>query len=182
MKIFYTAIILAVALTVCGIPNSIAEVYTWTDEDGVKHFSDRPPNDPKQRVKPAFRSYEYNEAADRQRTETENKELQKVVKSIDENYEKEQQEEKQRQAEEEANRPPTMEERVAAEREKLNQTIAELEAKPLEFFGSQRNKIRTIGYYNYRLDDLARDPEKYFSEPTSFEGNVKLPADEPEKQ
>jgi hypothetical protein len=178
MKIFITAIILAFALTVFGIPNSFAEVYTWTDEDGIKHFSDQPPQDPKDRVKPAFPSYKYNEAADRQQNETDSKELQKIVESIDETYEKEQQEAKQRQAEEEANRPPTMEERVAAEREKLNQKIAELEAKPLEFFGSQRNKIRMLGYFNYRLEDLARDPEKYFGEPTRFEGNVQLPAED----
>jgi hypothetical protein len=75
-----------------------------------------------------------------------------------------------------------MEEKVAAERERLNDKIAELEAKPLEFFGSQRNKIQTLGYYNYRLEDLAKDPEKYFREPTQFEGNVKNPAAEKETQ
>lgn len=182
MKTVLTAIILTFALTALGIPSTIAEVYTWTDEDGIKHFSDQPPQDPKDRVKPAFRSYEYNEAADRQRTETDSEELQKVIKNIDEDYEKAQQEEKRRQEEAEANRPPTMQERVAAERERLNKKIAELEAQPLEFFGSQRNKIRALGYYNYRLEDLAKDPEKYFSEPTNFEGNVKLSGDEQDQQ
>jgi len=182
MKTVLSAIILTFALTVLGIPSTIAEVYTWTDENGIKHFSDQPPEDPKDRVKPAFRSYEYNEAADRKQNETNSKELEKIVQSIDEDYEKAQQEKKRRREEAEANQPPTMQERVAAERERLNKKIAELQAQPLEFFGSQRNKIRALGYYNYRLEDLARDPEKYFGEPTNFEGNVKLSGDEQDQQ
>jgi hypothetical protein len=181
MKILITAILLTFALTVFGVPNSTAEVYTWTDENGVKHFSDQPPADAKG-AKPAFPAYEYDEAADRQRTQTDKKELQKVVKTIDANYEKEQQEEKRRQQEEEANQPPTMDERVAAEREKLLEKINQLESYPLDYFGSQRNKILTIGYYRYRLEDLGKNPEKYFSEPTNFEGNVRHPEDEPKYQ
>lgn len=181
MKIVTTAIVLAFAFTVWGVPALKAEVYTWTDENGVKHFSDRPPADAKG-AKPAFPSYEYDETADKQRTKTDSKKLKKIIKDVDEDHEKTEQEEKQRQEAAEANRPPTMDERVAAEREKLNQKIAELEAKPLEFFGSQRNKIQTLGYYNYRLEDLAKDPEKYFREPTRFEGNVKNPAAEKEMQ
>ena len=178
MKILKTTILLTIVLTVFGVSNSTAEVYTWTDENGVRHFSDRPPADARG-AKPAFPAYEYDEAADRKRTETDEKELQKVVKNIDENYERAQQEEKQRQEEEEANKPPTMEEKVAAERDKLLQKIAELESYPLDYFGSQRNKILTIGYYRYRLEDLGKDPEKYFAEPTNFEGNVRHPEDEP---
>jgi len=180
MKTITVAFVLMFALTVFGVTAPNAEVYTWTDENGDKHFSDRLPADAKG-AKQAFPAYEHDDAADRQRTETDSKELQKVIKTIDEDYEKAQQEEKRSQEEAEANRPPTMEERVAAEREKLNQKIAELEEQPLEFFGSQRNKILTIGYYNYRLEDLAKDPEKYFSEPTQFEGNVRHPSDEQEK-
>lgn len=180
MKIFTTAIVLAFAFTVWGTPALKAEVYTWTDENGIRHFSDQLPADAKG-AKPAFPSYKYNEATDKQRTETDSNELQKVVDKIGENYDKQQQEDKRRQEEAEANRPPTMEERVAEEKTKLNQKIADLEAKPLEFFGSQKNKIRTIGYYNYRLADLEKDPEKYFSEPAPpFEGNVKYPAAEKE--
>jgi hypothetical protein len=75
-----------------------------------------------------------------------------------------------------------MDERVAAEREKLLEKINQLESYPLDYFGSQRNKILTIGYYRYRLEDLGKNPEKYFSEPTNFEGNVRHPEDEPKYQ
>ena len=68
-----------------------------------------------------------------------------------------------------------MQERVDAERKRLENKIAELEEKPLSYFGSQKNKRVRIGYYRYRLEDLMQDPEKYFKQPSSFEGNVKYP-------
>jgi len=183
MKKIAILVALALCFSFLGVLALNAEVYTWTDEDGVKHYSDQPPSDPKYRVNPLFKSYEYDEAADRQRTEDDNKQLQKIVKSIDEEYDQRQQEEKRQQEEAEQNRPPTLEERAAAERERIQQAIAELEAKPLEYFGSQRNKTLTIGHLHYRLEDLARDPEKYFREgPPPFEGNVKNPAEAAEEK
>lgn len=67
------------------------------------------------------------------------------------------------------------EERVAAEKERLEAKIAELEAKPLDYFGSQKNKRTRVGFYKYRLELLLEDPDKYFSEPEQFEGNIKKP-------
>jgi len=180
MKIFKTALTLAFVITVWGAGPLKAEVYIWIDENGVKHYSDQQPEDSK-KAKSAFPAYEYDEAADKQRTEADSKELQNVIDTIDKNYERQQQEEQQRQAEAEANQPPTMEETVAAERKKLELKIAELEAAPLDYFGSRRNKEFRIRQYKYRLEDLAKDPEKYFSEPTQFEGNIKNPADDQEK-
>ena len=64
-------------------------------------------------------------------------------------------------------------EKIAAEKEKLEAKIAELEEKPLEYFGSQKNKRARIGFYKYRLEMLLEDPKKYFANPEKFEGNVK---------
>jgi hypothetical protein len=183
MKTITMAISLALISIFLGVLALNAEVYTWTDEDGIKHFSDRPPEDPKNRVKPLFPEYKHDEAADKKRTESDKKKLKKIVKSIDDDYDKKQREEKRQQEEAEKNRPPTLEEKVAAESAKLQQTITDLEGKPLEYFGSQRNKILTIGHYQYRLEDLARDPERYFREgPPAFEGNVKNPAEDAEQK
>ena len=164
MKAITTAIILAFALIIIGVPNSGAQVYTWTDENGVKHFGDQPPPDAID-PKPAFKEYQYDEAADRQRTEEDAKEIQKAVKEIDRQYEAAEQEKRRQEEEAEANRPPTMEEKIHDEKTKLKLKIAELESLPLDHFGSQRNKIRTVGYWKYRLADLEKDPEKYFNEP-----------------
>ena len=183
MKFFLTAIVFAITLTVLGVANpNAAEVYTWTDENGVKHFSDTPPPDAKG-VKPGFKEYKYDEAADRQRTESDEKAIQEDITEINQEYAAAEKE-KQRQAEEaEAKKPPTMEERIEDERTKLNLKIAELESLPLDHFGSQQNKIRSIGYYKYRLADLEKDPEKYFREPPPrFEGNFREPSDMDQKQ
>ena len=75
----------------------------------------------------------------------------------------------------ERNREPTQQERVEAEKVRLETKIAELEEKPLEYFGSQKNKRVRLGYYRYRLETLTQNPEQYFSQPSSFEGNVKTP-------
>jgi len=175
MKIFITTIVLAFTLTVWGVTNSKAEVYTWTDEKGVKHFSDRKPAEAKG-AKAAFQAYEYDEAADRQRTESDEKAVQKAVKDINQEYAEAEQEKQRQEEEAEANRAPTMEERIEDERTKLNLKIAELESLPLDHFGSQNNKRRSIGYYKYRLEDLDKDPEKYFRlPPPRFEGNIKDP-------
>ena len=64
-------------------------------------------------------------------------------------------------------------EQIAAEKAKLEAKIAELESKPLEYFGSQKNKRARIGFYKYRLEMLLEDPDRYFSEPEKFEGNIK---------
>ena len=65
------------------------------------------------------------------------------------------------------------EERIAVEKERLEAKIVELEEKPLDYFGSQKNKRTRIGFYKYRLETLEQDPEKYFSEPEKYEGNIK---------
>ena len=71
------------------------------------------------------------------------------------------------------NQELSQEDKIAAEKERLEAKIAELEEKPLEYFGSQKNKRTRIGFYKYRLETLEQDPDKYFSEPEKFEGNVK---------
>ena len=65
------------------------------------------------------------------------------------------------------------EDRIVAEKERLEDKISELEAKPLEYFGSQKNKRTRIGFYKYRLETLEQDPDKYFSEPEEYQGNLK---------
>jgi peptidoglycan hydrolase CwlO-like protein len=64
-------------------------------------------------------------------------------------------------------------EEITAEKERLETKIADLESRPLDYFGSQKNKRAQIGFYKYRLELLLQDPDKYFSEPEKFEGNIK---------
>ena len=153
-----------------------AEMYIWTDEKGVKHYSDHPPeNQENYEVQTESQTSQHDQEADTKRTEAEQGQIEEFIKEADENYEKQQQEKKLQAEEAEINRPPTQEEKIAAEKEKLEQKISELEEQPLEYFGSQRNKIARIGFYRYRLEALLQDPDKYFKNPENFEGNKKEP-------
>ena len=154
------------------VPASNADVYTWTDENGVKHFGTQPPeNATNARV--VFKEEPYNATADQKRTEAQEKEITELIRELEKEEAEQAAAAKQKAAEAEKNRKPTQQERIAAEKQRLNKKIADLEAKPLEFYGSQKNKRVRIGYYRYRLETLLSDPEKYFKEPTRFEGNVK---------
>ena len=169
-------ILIIFALTFFCASSQYAKIYTWTDENGVKHYSNHPPeNEENYKVLTESQTYQYDEKADKKRTKTDQEQIQKFIEEVDENHEKQQQEERLKAVEAERNRPPTQEEKIAAEKEKLENIIAELEEQPLEYFGSQRNKIARIGFYRYRLETLMEDPDKYFKNPENFEGNVKVP-------
>jgi hypothetical protein len=154
------------------VPASNADIYTWTDENGVKHFGNQPPENAAD-AKIIFKEEPYDAAADQQRTNEENRELTELIRELEEEEQQQAAGARKKAAEAERSRAPTMQERAAAERERLENKIAELEEKPLSYFGSQKNKRVRIGYYRYRLEDLNADPEKYFSQPSRFEGNVK---------
>ena len=66
-----------------------------------------------------------------------------------------------------------MAERAAVEKKRLEEQIADLEEKPLEYFGSFENKRNRLQYYRRQLDSLSRDPENYFNNPEPFRGVVK---------
>ena len=168
MKFFNILIISTLTLFYASTLN--AEIYTWTDEKGVKHYSDHPPeNVENYEVQKESQTFQHDDKADDKPTEAEQGHIQDFIKEADENYEKQQRE----AAEAERNRPPTKEEKIAAEKDKLENKIAWLEEQPLEYFGSQRNKIARIGFYRYRLEALLQDPDKYFKNPEKFEGNIK---------
>jgi chromosome segregation ATPase len=163
------------AILLLWVPVLHADIYSWTGKDGVKHFGNQPPENAAD-LKLIFKETPHNAAADQQRIETEQKEVNEIIKDLEE-QEAQQAAEQKRKAEEAArNKPPTRQERIDDEKKRLEAKIAELEEKPLEYFGSQKNKRVRIGYYQYRLETLIQNPDKYFSQPSGFEGNVKEPA------
>lgn len=173
MKLLNIFIILMITFFAVSAVN--ADVYTWIDENGDRHFSDSPPEDAED-VKVMFPKYQYDETADKNRNRQDKQQMKSLIKEIETANAKEQKAANQKAKEAQQNRKPTREELIAAEKERLEKKIAFLEAQPLEYFGSQRNKIVRIGFYHYQIQDLVQDPDKYFNQPASFEGNVKYPA------
>ena len=149
-----------------------ADIYSWTDENGVKSFGNQPPENAAN-VKLIFKEKPYDATADQQRTETDNAELTELIRALEEDEAKQAAEARRKAAQAAANQEPTREERIALEKKRLEAKIADLEEKPLDYFGSQKNKRVRIGYYRYRMETLMRDPDQYFNQPSEFEGNVK---------
>jgi len=173
MKLLNILIILM--LTVFGVSVVNADVYTWVDENGVRHYSDSPPEDAED-TSVMFPEYQYDESADKKRSKQDQRQLNKLIKEIEADNARDQEEARKKAQKAQQNKKPTREELMAAEKERLEKKIVFLEKQPLEYFGSQKNKIVRIGYYHYQIQDLMQDPDKYFNHPASFEGNVKYPA------
>jgi hypothetical protein len=174
MRILIIVTALIIAFSFSGVRSLDAQVYTWTDEKGVKHYSDQPPEEAEEAVA-AFPEYGHEETADKRQTESKANNLQKAIDIISQQNEKARQENEGPQQEAAGYKPPSKEEIIAAEKDKLERTIADLEKKPLDYFGSQKNKRVRIGYYKYRLETLMQDPDNYFENPEPFEGNIKNP-------
>jgi len=172
---FFNILILS-ALTLLCVSTLNAEIYTWTDENGVKHYSDTPPeNEENYEVHTESKIFKYDEEADKKRTEEDQKQIQSLIKEEDENDEKQQQEKKLKAEEAKKNRPPTQEEKIAAEKEKLEKKISFLERQPFEYFGNELNRHRYIEHYRSRLKTLLKNPNKYFNEPDIWQGNIVIP-------
>jgi hypothetical protein len=165
-------IFFSILFIVPGAATLYAEIYSWTDENGVKHYSNAPPPSGVNATL-KFNEYQTDDAADQKRTESDKQELQALVNEIEAEEARVQAEQKRREKEAEANKPPSEEELIAVEKKRLLDKIEMLEAQPLEYYGSFRNKLTTIGFYKYRLEALLEDPKKYFKEPAKFEGNIK---------
>ena len=101
------------------VPASNADVYSWTDEGGVKHFGNQPPENAAN-LKIIFKENPHDAAADQQNTETENRELTELIKELEEEEQQQAAEDRKKAAAAAQNRKPTQEEKVAAERERLD--------------------------------------------------------------
>jgi hypothetical protein len=175
MKLIAT--FLGISLTLLCFATLQADIYTWTDENGVKHYSNEPPD--KDDVQVEFQEKKGNQSTvqqNQQRPGSQQREMDKLIRDIEADYKREEAEQRRKANAARKNQTPNREQRIAAEEKRLSEKIAELEEAPLEKFGSQKNKRSQIGFYKYRLDALRENPDKYFNEPESFEGNVKAPA------
>jgi hypothetical protein len=156
-----------------GLSYISADVYRWTDGRGTVSYGNLPPADARD-LKLIFKESASPPGAGTAPQDEARSDAETTIQKPEE--EKNSEEEAQPKAESaKRNIPPSRQEVIAQEKEKLETKIAELEALPLEYFGSQKNKRVRIGYYQNRLDVLKTNPNDYFSNPVPFEGNIKTP-------
>jgi hypothetical protein len=132
-----------------------AEIYSWTDENGVKHYSNTPPADRAAQIKtdreirPGPEVSQSREKIDEENFEAILEEQDKARKSS-------------APAASATQQKPSRQERVQIEQEKLEEKLAYLENLPPEAFSNSRSRNAIIGQYQYRLQELLSDPDSYF--------------------
>ena len=132
-----------------------AEIYSWTDENGVKHYSHTPPAERSIPVKtaPEIKSDPSAYAIQEVINETN---VEAVIKQLD------QADAAPPPKATPTNKPLSRKERIAVEAEKLEEKIAWLEQLPPEAYANMRSKQAIIGRYRYRLTQLQSNPDDYF--------------------
>ena len=158
-KIFLTMLFIIFCITKLK-----AEIYYWTDENGVKRYSNSPPANV-ENVTILFKEYQFDKVADQKRRDADHKELKKLIEKIEKEDRRARMEEKSRLQEAKSNQLPSQEELIEAEKQRLQKKILELEARPFSYFGSEQKRRAHIDYYKKRLEVLRYYPDKYFSLP-----------------
>jgi hypothetical protein len=170
-------LIAAVFFIIPSLSYLSADVYRWTDSSGRVVFGNRPPSNARD-AQVIFREIPASPEAARSDRPDNSSGVEAIPREADE--EKKGLEEPSAEAGPGAPGAPLgREELIALERAKIENKIKELEALPLDHFGSQKNKRVRIGYYQYRLETLMANPDDYFSNPEPFEGNIKTPVKNP---
>ena len=152
-------IFLFFVLTTSGIQ---AEIYSWTDENGVKHFSHTPPPEGTVQVKtsreitasPAATSNSPQAAQADKKINEENIDV--ILDELDK--------EKEAAAPKSISSKPKLsrQERIQNEQKILEEKLAYLESLPGESFANSRSRNVIIGQYQYRLQLLMSDPNSYY--------------------
>jgi hypothetical protein len=156
-----------------GLSYLSADVYRWNDSQGNVFYGNQPPSDARD-VKRMFKETVSPPGAGTAPRDEGQRNAETIIKELEEETRREDEARKKGESAK-SSAPQSRDERIAAEKVRLEKKITELEEKPLDYFGSQKNKRVRIGYYQYRLDTLVANPDEYFANPESFEGNVKTP-------
>lgn len=151
-----------------------ADIYRWTDAKGNVVYGNRPPSGAGD-AKLMFKELPASPDAKAAAGQDDSGSIEAIIRGLDEETQREEQARQEAESKK-PHAPLSREELIAVERAKLEKKIGELQAAPLDQFGSQKNKRVRIGYYQYRLEALLANPDDYFNNPEPFEGNIKTPA------
>ncbi len=134
-----------------------AEIYSWTDENGVKHYSHTPPADRSLRIEtdPEIP----NSPTDTRKIEKINEEnVETLLEELDE-------ENKSSAATGRGSRQElSRQQRIDNQKKILEEKLAYLESLPSDAFANSRSRDVIIGQYRYRLKQLMSNPEGYFDQ------------------
>lgn len=144
-------VLLFAVLSVSGLQ---AELYYWTDENGIKHYSNTVPADRTVRIKVAD-EISNSPAADRTKEKINEENFEAILDELEK--------ENKSSAQQRRTTPktPSRQEFIQKEMEKLQEKITYLEQLPPQSFSNMRSRQVIIGKYRYRLQQLMTSPDDY---------------------
>jgi hypothetical protein len=145
-------VIVLAGLTAAGLQ---AEIYSWSDENGVKHYSQTPPVEGTVRIKSTQEISDSPEAAQTNR-KIDEENFEAVLEDLDK-------ENKPAAPKHSATKQKlSRQERIQNEQKILEEKLAYLENLPPDAFANSRSRSVIIGKYQYRLQQLMSDPDSYY--------------------
>jgi hypothetical protein len=151
-------------LAALSVPPLYADIYSWTDRNGVKHFSNVPPPPNIYSFVDVKREHVYDEAADEERWKLEEEEWHALEKDL-KNTEKQEIAANETEAEKRDD-VESLDEKIEREKFMLQNEIKRLDRMPASSFSQQLDgKRAAIAFYRARLKMLEDDPERYFKIP-----------------
>ena len=146
-------------LLVCAVQ---AEIYSWIDENGVKHFSHTPPPEGTAQIKTS-REISASPAATSNRPQAAQADKKIDEENIDAVLDELDKENKAVAPKSSSSKPKlSRQERIQNEQKILEEKLAYLESLPGESFANSRSRNVIIGQYQYRLQLLMSDPNRYY--------------------
>ena len=132
-----------------------AEIYIWTDENGVQHYSNTPTADRTVRIK-TTQEIRSNPEASQSREKLDEQNFEAILDEQD------RADTSSAPSQSAIKQKPSRQERIQIEQEKLEEKLAYLENLPADAFANSRSRNVIIGRYRYRLEQLLSDPDGYF--------------------
>ena len=138
-----------------------ANIYSWTDSNGVKHFSNSPPPSDENSSIDVHREITYDRAADEERWDLDRKEWEELKQNLEET---ENQIIQERYSGGNTEESQSLAEKIKDEKFRLELEITRLEKKPaISFAYDMDGKRAAIAFYRSRLKELETNPQMYFS-------------------
>jgi hypothetical protein len=154
---------MAVGLCLLGQPVIADTIYTWTDADGVKRYSNSQPPDDAENVQ-TIQEIEYDQAGDDRTRQEFDRMVEDASQNADRHFEEQAQQEAQEAEAEQQQQQDAETQRIEAERAKLQKEIDDIEGRalgPTFTTGMKENQIRLI---QEKIDQLESNPEEVVSE------------------
>lgn len=157
-----SAIFMVFIFAILTAPGVQAEIYSWTDKNGVKHYSHTPPPEGTAQIitTPEIGASPISTSTRPQAVQSDRKIDEENIEVILDALDKENKTAALKSSS--SKQKLSRQERIQNEQKILEEKLAYLESLPGDAFANSRSRNVIIGKYQYRLQQLMSDPDSYY--------------------